>query len=79
VSKLVAGGSTLSTDTKPYSLALEILVRLHPRNANKEQVIVSGLTLRERAVRREAAEGFFALYAGRVHAARHGVQDWKRA
>jgi len=30
-------------------------------------------------VRREAAEGFFALYAGRVHTARHGVQDGKKA
>jgi len=29
-------------------------------------------------VRREAAEGFFALYAGRVHTARHGVQDGKK-
>jgi len=30
-------------------------------------------------VRREAAEGFFALYAGRIHTARHGVQDWEKA
>jgi len=56
-----------------------LLVRLHPNNANKKRVIVSGLSPRERAVRREAAEGFFALYAGRVHAARHSVQDGKKA
>jgi len=60
----------------PYGIHL---VRLHPRNVNKKQFIVSGLTLRGRAVRREAAEGFFALYAGRVHTARHGVQDGKKA
>ena len=36
------------------------------------------LSPRERAVRREAAEGFFVLCAGLINSARHSAQDGKK-